>query len=152
MSVTLGDVGRLVAHMVLDRSDFQQGLKESRQEASLWGNVVQGIFQGVGQRIFSLVEGGVRGALGEIKKSMDAASDMAESVNKTGVVFGQSADEILAWSRTSAVAFGQSRQGALEAAGGFGNLFTSMGVARVESARMSRGLVELASDLGSFNN
>lgn len=84
--------------------------------------------------------------------SIKAASDLEETRNKVKVVFGDMSDDVLDWGNNAATAFGQSKQQALEAAGTFGNLFTSMGLARDQSADMSRGLVELAADLASFNN
>ena len=84
--------------------------------------------------------------------SIKAASDLEETKNKVKVVFGEMSDDVLKWSKNSATAFGQSQQQALEAAGTFGNLFTSMGLAQKESADMSEGLVQLAADLASFNN
>jgi len=89
-------------------------------------------------------------ALGRSAK--EAASDLNESVNKVNVVFGQSAVAIQSWSKTSARAFGMSRQAALEATGTFGNLFTSLGLGQKPILDMSKGLVELAADLASFNN
>lgn len=125
---------------------------KSKRSISAFGSVMQGVFQGIGQAIFGAVVGGVRAAVGEINKSIKAASDLNESLSKTQVAFGNSANEILEWSKTSATAFGQSRQQALEAASSFGLLFSSMGVTRAESARMSKSLVELASDIASINN
>ncbi|MEN6507043.1 MAG: hypothetical protein ABFD92_21110 [Planctomycetaceae bacterium] len=84
--------------------------------------------------------------------SVKMASDLSESMNKVDVVFGDAADSVQSWAKASAQAFGQSSRQALEAAGTFGNLFTSMGMAQEESAKMSKGLVELAGDLASFNN
>ena len=84
--------------------------------------------------------------------AVKGASDLGESMNKTNVVFGASATAIHAWSATSATAFGLSRQESEEAAGTFGNLFKTMGTSQGESAKMSRSMVELASDLASFNN
>jgi hypothetical protein len=81
-----------------------------------------------------------------------AASDYQETANKVKVVFGESADAVFAFAKDSATALGMSQQAALDAAGTFGNLFTSMGLAREASAEMSMGLVQLASDLASFNN
>lgn len=96
--------------------------------------------------------GAVVGAGRAMMRTTELASNLNESINKTGVVFGQSADEVLRWSQTTADALGQSQAQALEAAGTFGNLFTSLGMTRKESADMSVALVELASDLASFNN
>lgn len=82
----------------------------------------------------------------------DFASDLNESLSKVGVVFGKNAKDIEKWSEDAAAAMGLSQQQALEAAGTFGNLFDSMGFAEKPTADMSKGLVELASDLASFNN
>lgn len=84
--------------------------------------------------------------------AVKAASDLEESMNKVNVVFGQSATAVQAWSQTTSSGIGQSRAQALEAAGTFGNLFSTMGMGSKEAATMSMELVELASDLASFNN
>jgi phage-related protein len=80
------------------------------------------------------------------------ASDLNESLSKVGVVFGDNADEIERWSKNAATALGISQQQALESAGTFGNLFSAMEIGPDVSADMSTSLVELASDLASFNN
>jgi hypothetical protein len=86
------------------------------------------------------------------KQFFDAASDMNESVSKVGVVFGAQAPAIVAFADTAAKSLGISKQAALEAAGTFGNLFRAMGLGAGESADMSTHMIQLASDLASFNN
>lgn len=81
-----------------------------------------------------------------------AASDMNESLSKVGVVFGQSSDEVVAWSKNSAQALGLSSQKALEAAGTYGNLFQAFGLGQGQAKEMSTSLVQLAADMASFNN
>jgi hypothetical protein len=81
-----------------------------------------------------------------------AASDMNESLSKVTVVFGQSSDEVVAWSQNSAQALGISSQKALEAAGTYGNLFQAFGLGQGASQEMSTSLVQLAADMASFNN
>lgn len=90
----------------------------------------------------------VAGAAAAVK----AASDESESWNKVTVVFGDNAAAVQAWAATSATSMGISRSAAYEAVGTFGNLFTTMGIAPDVSADMSMGLVQVASDLASFNN
>lgn len=85
-------------------------------------------------------------------KSVGAASDLEESMNKANVVFGKNAAAIQAWSETSNKSLTMSRQQALEAVSTFGNLFDSMGVGETTTAEMSKSLVQLAADLASFNN
>lgn len=84
--------------------------------------------------------------------SVSAASDLEESASKVQQVFGDLSPEVEAFASTAATALGQSKQQALEAAGTFGNLLTSMGLGQDAAAGMSTEMVTLASDLASFNN
>lgn len=84
--------------------------------------------------------------------SVAAASDLEESLSKASVVFGEQADAVIAWSKTSSTAFGQSQQQALEAAGTYGNLLQAFGVTTEAASEMSTTMVQLAADLASFNN
>ena len=81
-----------------------------------------------------------------------AASDMNESLSKVGIVFGESSDQVVAWSKNSAQALGISSQKALEAAGTYGNLFQAFGLGQGQAQQMSTSLVQLAADMASFNN
>lgn len=86
------------------------------------------------------------------RASIDAASDLEETLAKSEEVFGSNAVAVQAWADTATESFGQSEQDALAAASTFGNLFISMGLVGGGAADMSRELVELSSDLASFNN
>jgi hypothetical protein len=85
-------------------------------------------------------------------KVLGTANDIGESLAKNGELFGRHADRIDRWSKTTADAFGVSRAQALEAAGAYGSLFETIGLADRPAANMSKRLVELAADLASFNN
>lgn len=96
---------------------------------------------------------GLAGAAVGIKSVVDAASDLEESKSKINAVFGPEVQaDIEAWAKGAATALGQSEQQALAAAGGFGNLLTSFGLAPKLATDMSKSFTELASDLASFNN
>jgi hypothetical protein len=84
--------------------------------------------------------------------SVDQASDLNETMNKTKVVFGEAAQSVVDFAEEASDKLLLSRQAALEAMATFGNLFTSMGYGQEESAAMSERLVLLAADLASFNN
>jgi hypothetical protein len=84
--------------------------------------------------------------------AIQQGSALEESLSKVNVVFGDSADEIVAWSKSSATAFGQSQAQALESVGTFGNLLQAFGSTQDEAQVMSQRMVELAADLASFNN
>lgn len=125
------------------------GTKNLKQATDQVGEL-RGKISGLGGAIAGLASGAALGSF--LKDSVNAASDLGESISKVGVVFGKSAKTVNAFAANSATAFGQSKQQALEAAGTFGNLFVSMKIGQKESANMSTKLVALASDLASFNN
>lgn len=84
--------------------------------------------------------------------AVNAASDLNETVSKSGAIFGKNQGEILAWSQNAASAFGLSRQEALAGAAQFGNFFDQIGIGGKRAVDMSKGLVKLSADLGSFSN
>jgi len=86
------------------------------------------------------------------KDAIKAASDLSEEINKSGELFGESASQIEAWSKTAATAFGQSRRQATQAAGTFAIFGRAAGLTGEELVDFSTGFTELASDLASFNN
>lgn len=92
----------------------------------------------------------VAGVVG--KQLIDAASSLAESQSKVNVVFGDSAKAVTDFANTAATKMGMSKQAALEAAGTFGNLIQAFGLGQAQAQDMSTTLVQLASDLASFNN
>jgi hypothetical protein len=87
-----------------------------------------------------------------INKTITDASNLQEAQAKVTAVFGDQAKGILAWSKTTSAAIGISSRSALDAVGTYGNLFQAFGITRVESAKMSKTLVELAADIASFSN
>jgi predicted nucleic acid-binding Zn-ribbon protein len=86
------------------------------------------------------------------KQLIASASSLQESLSKVNAVFGSSANQVIAWSETTAKALGVSQRAALEAAGTYGNLFQAFGLGAPEAQAMSIRLVELAADMASFNN
>jgi len=123
-----------------------------QKEVDGFGGQIKKSFSGMGIAIGAAVAGaGV--AIGKFAMdSVSAATDLAESQSKVDAVFKDSADAVNEWADNSAVAFGQSKQQALEAAGTYGNLFQAFGLTSDAAQEMSTTMVELAADLASFNN
>jgi hypothetical protein len=93
------------------------------------------------------------GALGAMAyKSIQLASDLAETQSKVGVIFGDSAEEVRKFASTAAGALGQSKQTALDGAATFGIFGKAAGLAGQDLASFSTDFVKLAADLASFNN
>lgn len=116
-----------------------------------------GQVEGTGSKIKSWAVGvgaaiGAAFAVDQVKQFIGAASDLNETISKTDQVFGTAAGGITKWSESAATALGMSQQEALAAASGFGNMFNQLGIGTKESAGLSKGMVQLASDIASFHN
>ena len=116
------------------------------------GGILAGLGLGAGFGAFQAAEKAIGAVTDAIFGSIDATSDLQESMSKNEAVFKDSSDEMEAWADTAAESFGQSKRQALEAAGTFGNLIQAFGIGADEAAGMSKAMTELASDLASFNN
>ena len=82
-----------------------------------------------------------------------AASDLNETLSKTGAIFDEAAAGVVAWSETTASALGISQTAALDYASSFGGALKEIGgLSEAEAARTAQGLTQLTADLGSFFN
>lgn len=88
---------------------------------------------------------------GLYRLSQDAVS-LGETINKNSEVFGRNAAAIEQWADGADRDFGQSKQQALAAAASFGNMFQQLDMGLGPATRMSKGMVELASDFASFHD
>lgn len=80
------------------------------------------------------------------------ASDYNESLNKVDVAFGNHADTVKDFAKTTLESFGIAESTALDMASTYGDMATSMGLPTEKAAKMSETLVGLAGDLSSFKN
>jgi phage-related protein len=134
-------------HLKLDRDMADAEKKVGSSAKGMGGKFKSGLQAGMVPAVAVLATAGAAA-----KKTIDAASDLGEQISKTGVVFGNSAKDIHAWSKTTASSLGISQRAALEAAGTFGNMLVPMGFAQKDAAAMSKKMVTLAADMASFNN
>lgn len=98
--------------------------------------------------VFAGATAALRGAF----TALQAASSLEESLSKTNVVFGSLSGSIQRFAATAPKALGLSTAAALEATSTFGNLFVALGLSQQAAADLSPDIVQLASDLASFNN
>lgn len=118
----------------------------------LKGGFLQGIGIGGGISVFDTVSKAVGSVVTQVGKAIDLASDKAEAASKANVLFGESYSVIEDGSRRAATAVGMSSGAYIAAAGDVGNLLKNMGIAGQEAAGMSKNMLQLAADVGSFNN
>lgn len=86
------------------------------------------------------------------KASVNAASDLNETLSKSRVIFGDNAAAMEKWGSTASTSLGLSQQAALESAASFGDMFSQIGITQDAAAGMSKQVVQMAADFGSFNN
>lgn len=84
--------------------------------------------------------------------SIKFAMDYEESLNKVDQAFKGSSAEVKDFAKQSLETSGIAEGTALDMAAAYGDMATSMGLTRAESAKMSTDLVTLAGDLASFKN
>ncbi len=138
----------LKVEIVGDASSLHKALGQAGKSTDGFG----GKFAKLGKTM-AVAAGAAGVAIGALAvKSIGAASDLSEQLNKTAVVFGRNGQEVAKWSAGLSESFGLSQRAALEAAGTYGNMLVPMGFARDEAAGMSKKFVELAADMASFNN
>lgn len=116
------------------------------------GSLVQGAVMGVGiaaaQGLMSAAQGAMRGMGGAVQ----AASDLNETVSKTNFILGESAKQMMGWSKNAATAFGMTQNSALQAASNFAVFGKAAGLTGDNLAGFSQQLVELSADFASFYN
>lgn len=145
-------LSNLLAILSLDDDPFLEGLNSSYKATDSFTSNLSKVGGAIGMAALTAAGAGIAAVGGFLASSIEPASDLAETVSKANVVFGESADAILKWSENSAKAMGMNQNSALAAASTYGNLFRAMEIGEETSATMSTGLVELAGDLASFNN
>lgn len=80
------------------------------------------------------------------------STDLNETISKSKTIFGDAYKSVERWGDGASKALGLSKAAALEAAANFGNMFTQLGYTADAAADVSQKTVQMAADLGSFNN
>ena len=151
--------GQVVAEgvVVIDADAKGVGPKIAKDLDNSQGTVAQS-GQGIGRSIFGGVVagfaavGGTQALFGYFSGAISGASDLNETLSKSQTIFGANAGALESWASGAAQAVGLSKEAALDAAAGFGNMFTQLGFTGDEAAGMSQKVVQMSADLGSFNN
>ena len=138
-------VGSFFAKIGADRSDFNK--KMSKMESRM--KQVGSKFTSIGKKMSLGITAPI--ALMGVA-AIKFASDYEEALNKVDVAFGNSANSVKEFAKTSLTSFGIAEGSALDMAALFGDMGTSMGLTTKEAAEMSTKLVALSGDMASFKN
>lgn len=138
----------LTLKLLADIDNFTKNINKADNEVTSFGDKIKG-FAKVAAAAFA-VAGGVAIRFGV--DAVKSASDLSETIAKTGEIFGDSAKEVEAFAATAAKRLGQTKQQALDAASTFAIFGRSAGLSGKELVKFSTDFTSLASDLASFNN
>jgi len=138
----------LTLKLLADIDNFTKNINKADNEVTSFGDKIKS-FAKVAAAAFA-VAGGVAVRFGV--DAVKSASDLSETISKTGEIFGDSAKEVEAFAATAAKRLGQTKQQALDAASTFATFGLSAGLSGKELVKFSTDFTGLASDLASFNN
>ncbi len=135
-----------------DFDQLKKGVKGATNEVQSFGSKVKDFAKKAG--VAFALAGAAAGAFA-VKfgvEAVKAASDLSETIAKTGQIFGETSSDVEAFAATAAKSLGQSKQQALDAASTFAIFGKSAGLAGGDLVKFSTDFTGLASDLASFNN
>ena len=140
---------RLEVKILGDSRSLERAFGRSRKSASGLNKSLGGL-----ARVGKVIVGGfiLSKAVKGIKDTIDAASDLNESVSKTGVIFGKSAGQVVKFADKASQSLGLSKTAALDASSTFATFGKSAGLSGKELTGFSTQLVTLSADLASFYN
>ena len=148
----MADSRALTLKVLGDVSSLNKSLKDAQNSVNGAGMSIERSFDQVKKAVTVASAAVVGFAVAYGKTAVEAASNLAETIAKTGEIFGDSRVELERWAEGAADAFGQSQRQALDAASTFAIFGKSAGLAGDDLVNFSTDFVALASDLASFNN
>lgn len=117
------------------------------------GGVFSNILQGAASFIAAnVIQRGAAEIFNFAKSSIDAASNLGETINKVNEIFEDSSQGILDWSENAATSVGLSQQGALDAAASMAIFGKAAGLAGEDLNEFATDNVGMAADMASFFN
>jgi hypothetical protein len=134
---------------------YDRSVRSADKHSHVFARASTGVVSGL--RLVSYGAGAAGLALGVgfvagAKKSIEASSDLNESLNASNSIFEKNGKQIEKWSKGTADSFGLARTESLQGAASIGAMLKPMGFAVGEASNMSMKMVELAGDMASFNN
>jgi hypothetical protein len=138
--------------MTGDSGDLTKDLDKAQGKFGKFKDVVSGMAMGVGFAVAGMAIEAGKALIQFGADSVTAASDLNETLSKSEVLFGDNAKSVQAWADNAALAFGQSKQQALDAAATFATFGKAAGLTGQDLESFATDFVGLSSDLASFNN
>ena len=148
----MAEIRTLKLNLLADIDQFTKGMKGARGDVDSLAYKL-GEFGKKAAKAFAVAAAAAGVLAIKIgKDSIQAASDLNESITKTQVIFGDASKEIVAFSKTTAKSLGISQKQALDAASTFATFGKAAGLTGKNLTSFSTDLTKLSSDFASFFN
>lgn len=146
-------LGTALVRIDTDDKPFNSAIDRAQHKAQGFGSVLKGVGTVAGGFLAAdAISRGFGALIGGFGKATSLASDLQEQMSKNRVVFGESSKIVEEFAARGAKSLGTSKVAVLEATGTFGNLLRITGLLPAETAKMSTAMVQLGTDMASFNN
>ena len=146
------DYRTLKLEVLAETKQFVKGMSDANKETATFGDKLGDFAKKAGVALAAVGAAAGVMAIKIGKEAIAAASDLAESTSKVGVIFGNVSKEIENFASTAAASLGQTRIQAQNAASTFATFGKAAGLTGQDLSKFSIEFVKLASDLASFNN
>ena len=145
-------VGDLLIRIAGDNKQFGKVVQDSGKKAETLQKKLAAVGEGMARAGKQLTKFVTLPILAIGVATVKAASDAEESLAKFNTVFGDQADAVEEWADEYSSSVNRSKYANLEMLSSVQDLFVPLGAARDEAAELSKAVLELATDVGSFNN
>ena len=149
MGVKLGDA---IVYFRGDSSNLDKELGNAENKTRNWSQSIGSTVQKAGAFAMAGIGAAAVGVISIASKAIPAASDLNESLNASSVVFGEAADQIQAFGKTSAEAIGLSEAAFNQLAAQTGAMLQNYGLNADEAASATIDLGQRAADMASIFN
>lgn len=138
--------GSIMIETKVDTAGLQKGMKSVNQQAK----TMKSSFAGIGKAVVAAFAVKVLYDFG--KQAVNLASQLQEVQNVVDVAFGDMADKVEEFAKTSIETMGISELTAKRTASTYMAMGKGMGLAAQDAFNMSLGLTQLSADMASFYN
>lgn len=146
------DYRTLKLEVLAETKQFVKGMNDANKETQTFGDKMVDFGKKAGLALAAVGAAAGAMAIKIGREAVQAASDLAESTSKVGVIFGNVSTEITKFAAQAAESLGQTRIQAQNAASTFATFGKAAGLTGKDLSNFSIEFVRLASDLASFNN
>lgn len=132
------------------------GLKDSRIDAAasdagkrMGGSMKTALMAAAPLAVIGMAGAKMKDVIGQ---GLTNASDLNEVMNKSETIWGKNAEAVKNWASTATSSFGTTKKEALDSLSQYGDMFLQVGIGQDDALKMSKELMERATDISSFSN